>query len=262
MTPPSGFLANRFGRKRVLLTAIAGFVIASILCGLSQSLIQIVVFRSDAGPVRRGARAAVAGHSSRPLRRQRARIGDGAVRRLGDGRAGARPGDRRLADRQHQLALGLLHQRADRRAGLRRHQHIRHRDQEGRAGQARLARLRRAQHRDRRAADFPRSRRAARLVLVGRNHHRGDRLRGGLLRLPGPHVHCEVLLRESETVSRSQFFDQFRVHFHRRRHLSRVAGADDALSADPDGLSRDDRRPRHGAARARHDGFACSSSGG
>jgi MFS transporter, DHA2 family, multidrug resistance protein len=45
MTPPSGFLANRFGRKRVLLTAIAGFVLASILCGLSQSLIQIVVFR-------------------------------------------------------------------------------------------------------------------------------------------------------------------------------------------------------------------------
>src|SRR3984957_14635832 len=45
MTPPSGFLASRFGRKRVLLTAIAGFVIASILCGLSQSLLQIVAFR-------------------------------------------------------------------------------------------------------------------------------------------------------------------------------------------------------------------------
>ena len=45
MTPPSGFLAARFGRKRVLLTAIAGFVIASILCGLSQSLVEIVVFR-------------------------------------------------------------------------------------------------------------------------------------------------------------------------------------------------------------------------
>ena len=45
MTPPSGFLANRFGRKRVLLTAIAGFVIASILCGLSQSLVEIVLFR-------------------------------------------------------------------------------------------------------------------------------------------------------------------------------------------------------------------------
>jgi MFS transporter, DHA2 family, multidrug resistance protein len=45
MTPPSGFLSAKFGRKRVLLTAIAGFVVASILCGLSQSLAQIVVFR-------------------------------------------------------------------------------------------------------------------------------------------------------------------------------------------------------------------------
>src|ERR1700689_1366647 len=45
MTPPSGFLANKFGRKRVLLTAIAGFVIASIRCGISQSLIEIVGFR-------------------------------------------------------------------------------------------------------------------------------------------------------------------------------------------------------------------------
>ena len=41
MTPPSGFLAAKFGRKRVLLTAIAGFVGASVLCGLAQSLNQI-----------------------------------------------------------------------------------------------------------------------------------------------------------------------------------------------------------------------------
>jgi DHA2 family multidrug resistance protein len=53
--------------------------------------------------------------------RRGARLGDGAVRRLGHGRAGARPGHRRLADREHQLALGVLHQRADRRAGLCRH---------------------------------------------------------------------------------------------------------------------------------------------
>ena len=45
MTPPSGFLAAKFGRKRVLLTAIAGFVGASVLCGLAQSLNQIVAFR-------------------------------------------------------------------------------------------------------------------------------------------------------------------------------------------------------------------------
>ena len=45
MTPPSGFLSEKFGRKRVLLTAIAGFVLASVLCGLAQSLTQIVGFR-------------------------------------------------------------------------------------------------------------------------------------------------------------------------------------------------------------------------
>ncbi len=45
MTPPSGFLARRFGRKRILSLAIGGFVVASILCGLSQSLVEIVVFR-------------------------------------------------------------------------------------------------------------------------------------------------------------------------------------------------------------------------
>ncbi|MCJ9671254.1 MULTISPECIES: DHA2 family efflux MFS transporter permease subunit [unclassified Neorhizobium] len=45
MTPPSGFLAAKFGRKRVLLVAIFGFVAASVLCGLAQSLPQIVGFR-------------------------------------------------------------------------------------------------------------------------------------------------------------------------------------------------------------------------
>src|SRR6478736_6365782 len=45
MTPPSGFLASRFGRKRVLMVAVAGFVITSMLCGMAQSLPQIVAFR-------------------------------------------------------------------------------------------------------------------------------------------------------------------------------------------------------------------------
>lgn len=45
MTPPSGYLANRFGRKRILLISVAGFVTASILCGLAQSLNEIVGFR-------------------------------------------------------------------------------------------------------------------------------------------------------------------------------------------------------------------------
>jgi DHA2 family multidrug resistance protein len=43
--PLTGYLAGRFGRRRVVLTGIAGFVIASALCGQSTSLGEIVAFR-------------------------------------------------------------------------------------------------------------------------------------------------------------------------------------------------------------------------
>ena len=45
MTPPTGFLANRFGIKRLFLVAVAGFTAASMLCGMAESLVQIVLFR-------------------------------------------------------------------------------------------------------------------------------------------------------------------------------------------------------------------------
>jgi len=45
MTPPTGFLAGRFGLKRLFLVAIGGFTVASMLCGMAQSLAQIVIFR-------------------------------------------------------------------------------------------------------------------------------------------------------------------------------------------------------------------------
>ncbi|HEY2616360.1 MAG TPA: DHA2 family efflux MFS transporter permease subunit [Acetobacteraceae bacterium] len=45
MTAPTGFLAARFGRTRLFVTAVVGFTIASALCGLAQSLSQIVIFR-------------------------------------------------------------------------------------------------------------------------------------------------------------------------------------------------------------------------
>jgi multidrug resistance protein len=45
MTPPSAFLANRFGRKRVLVACGIGFIFASALCGAATSLTQIVGFR-------------------------------------------------------------------------------------------------------------------------------------------------------------------------------------------------------------------------
>ncbi len=45
MTAPTGFLASRFGRTRLFVVAVTGFTIASALCGLAESLAQIVVFR-------------------------------------------------------------------------------------------------------------------------------------------------------------------------------------------------------------------------
>jgi DHA2 family multidrug resistance protein len=45
LTPTTGFLAARFGLKRVYLTSVASFVCASMLCGIAQSLPQIVLFR-------------------------------------------------------------------------------------------------------------------------------------------------------------------------------------------------------------------------
>jgi DHA2 family multidrug resistance protein len=45
MTPLSGWLSQKIGRKRMFLISIAGFTLASVACGLSTSLEEIVIFR-------------------------------------------------------------------------------------------------------------------------------------------------------------------------------------------------------------------------
>jgi MFS transporter, DHA2 family, multidrug resistance protein len=45
MTAPTGFLTSRFGRTRLFIISITGFTFASVLCGMAQSLDQIVIFR-------------------------------------------------------------------------------------------------------------------------------------------------------------------------------------------------------------------------
>ena len=45
MTPLTGFLADRLGRKMVFMISIAGFTVASMLCGIAGSLVEIVLFR-------------------------------------------------------------------------------------------------------------------------------------------------------------------------------------------------------------------------
>src|SRR4029077_11748558 len=41
----TGFLASRFGLKRLFLIAVTGFTAASMLCGIAQSIGEIVLFR-------------------------------------------------------------------------------------------------------------------------------------------------------------------------------------------------------------------------
>jgi DHA2 family multidrug resistance protein len=43
--PLTGFLVNRWGRKKLLLLNVLGFMLTSVLCGLSANLLQMVVFR-------------------------------------------------------------------------------------------------------------------------------------------------------------------------------------------------------------------------
>src|ERR1700751_91022 len=45
MTAPVGWLAARFGRKRLFVVCVIGFTITSMMCGAAQTLQQIVVFR-------------------------------------------------------------------------------------------------------------------------------------------------------------------------------------------------------------------------
>ena len=45
MTAPVGWVANRFGRKRIFILCSGGFTIASVLCGVAQDINQMVLFR-------------------------------------------------------------------------------------------------------------------------------------------------------------------------------------------------------------------------
>lgn len=45
MTAPVGWIANRFGRKRIFILCAGGFTVASVMCGLAQDITQMVLFR-------------------------------------------------------------------------------------------------------------------------------------------------------------------------------------------------------------------------
>ena len=45
VTPASGWLASRFSRRNLLICCVSGFIISSTLCGASQNLEQLIIFR-------------------------------------------------------------------------------------------------------------------------------------------------------------------------------------------------------------------------
>src|SRR5271169_3646922 len=42
--PLTGWLANQFGRKRLLMLSVSGFTVASFLCGLAPNLPLLILF--------------------------------------------------------------------------------------------------------------------------------------------------------------------------------------------------------------------------
>ena len=77
MTAPVGWMAARFGRKRLFVICLIGFTIASMLCGAAQTLEQLVLFRLLQGMFGAGTRAAVAGDDAGHLPVRPPRPGDG-----------------------------------------------------------------------------------------------------------------------------------------------------------------------------------------
>ncbi|WP_434301361.1 DHA2 family efflux MFS transporter permease subunit [Corallococcus exiguus] len=49
LAPASGWIADRFGPRRVFMTAMVVFLAGSVLCGFSQTLAQLVIFRTVQG---------------------------------------------------------------------------------------------------------------------------------------------------------------------------------------------------------------------
>jgi MFS transporter, DHA2 family, multidrug resistance protein len=48
-TPPTGWLAARLGRKRLLVWAVGGFTVSTVLCGFSSSLPELILWRTCQG---------------------------------------------------------------------------------------------------------------------------------------------------------------------------------------------------------------------
>ena len=166
MTSPLGWMATRFGRKKLFIVCTAGFTVASMLCGVALSIEQMVAYRLLQG---------VFGAALVPLSQAvmldifpagQARLGDGDLGHGRDARPDHGADARRLAHRLLFLALGVLRQPAVRHPHHRRPVDLHERDADPARRAVLLVRLPEPVARHRLAADDARPRRAARLVRV------------------------------------------------------------------------------------------------
>ena len=241
MTPPSGYLTGRFGRKRILLISVAGFVVTSMLCGAAQTLDQLVVFRLLQGgfgamlvPISMAVSLDIFS-----LKERGTAMGIFGVAVMVGPVLGPVVGGW-LTDHLNwrwifyiNLPLGALAF-----VGI---SYFMYETKSSRPVKLDWLGFGPLQRLHRRAADVPRSRQPARLVFVARDHHLRSDCGVGALYLPGPHLHDQEPVHRTKTVPRSELRDRHLVRLHRRHQLSRVDGADDAIPADHDGLSRSSR---------------------
>ena len=113
--PLYGKLGDLYGRKVVLQTAIVIFLIGSALCGLSQDMTQLIVFRAAPGPGGRRPDRDVDRRGGRHHPAEGARQVSGVLRRRLRRVDGDRAASRRVLRRQPHVALDLLRQSAPRR---------------------------------------------------------------------------------------------------------------------------------------------------
>ena len=167
--PIYGKLGDVYGRRPLFLIAICIFLVGSALCGLAQSMTQLVVFRAVQGVRRRRLDPARARSDREHRPAARPRPLPGTDRRRVRRGIDHRPGDRRLHRRQHDVALDLLRQPARRRARAGRHLDHDAAPARRRAALDRLGRRRRARAGDDLAAARARvGRTAVRVELAAR----------------------------------------------------------------------------------------------
>ena len=118
MIPLSGFLSRALGTRILFAISAAGFTAASLMCGLSTTINEMIVWRAIQGFIGGGMIPTVFATAYIIFPRSQHGPDHAADRPRRDAGADHRPDGRRLSDRCAVVALAVLHQH---RAGHRRH---------------------------------------------------------------------------------------------------------------------------------------------